>query len=374
MSHWEGRRHSRHASPRPLPRYRHPRAGTPGAGAHTPDTPPRDSRRLGPLAPLRPHRTGGERLWITTNVSPGSSCTSVVGSVVQTLSVQLYSRCRNLVGQHRTLTLDIDTGHSSNATVTNRARVAREVLELLELLETTSTAGSPLEFGSISSAADAGAVTARFSESVTTLSSPRIFLFPRPPHQKTDMSKNRPEPAPKRADRLEWLDFEPLPGSRPMLRRSLRIVAVLELPCRWPRCSRPVLYPSQRLCRRHYQHTRKRLGPPRERAADGRGPARLEHVGYQGTHSRNVARFGPAESYRCELCPHQAAEWALPPSLAAESVPRDRAPLLTRARGLHAAMRELPSPAGQEQSCCARRGPPAPRSAAPRDPARALGR
>lgn len=124
-----------------------------------------------------------------------------------------------------------------------------------------------------------------------------------------------------RRNRVEWLALEPLPGSRPMLARTQRIVAVFELPCRWPRCSRPVLYPSQRLCRRHYQHTRKRLGPPRERAADGRGPARLDHVGYQGTHSRNVARFGPAESYHCELCPHQAAEWALPPSLAAEVCP-----------------------------------------------------
>lgn len=214
------------------------------------------------------------------------------------------------------------TSPTSCTSVSHHARTCTS--DALELLETTSSTRSPLESGSTSSTAEAGAVAARFSERGATLSNPRIFLFPRPPHQKTDMSKNRLEPAPISADRLEWLALEPLPGSRPMRQRSQRIVAALELPCRSPQCSRPVAYRSQRLCRHHYLLTRRRLGPPAERVQDGRGAAQLEHVGYHAAHSRNEERHGPAPGYRCELCPRRAAHWALPPSLGSEVCPLRR--------------------------------------------------
>src|SRR5699024_4311286 len=139
--------------------------------------------------------------------------------------------------------------------------------------------------------------------------------------EKTDMSKNRDGKALTRPNSVEWLESEPLPGARPMRRRSQRIVAVLELPCRSPQCPRSVPYKSQRLCRHHYLLPLRRLGPPAERVTDGRGAARLEHVGYQAAHDRNVARHGPADRYRCELCRHRAAQWALPPSLVSEVCP-----------------------------------------------------
>src|SRR5699024_12306903 len=116
---------------------------------------------------------------------------------------------------------------------------------------------------------------------------PRAGNSPPTGQEKTDMSKNPAGSALTRPDTIEWPECEPLPGSRPMLRRSQRIVAVLELPCRSPQCSRPVKYPGQRLCLHHYLLTRKRLGPPAGRVADGRGAPRLEHVRDQAAHSRN---------------------------------------------------------------------------------------
>lgn len=247
----------------------------------------------------------------------GFTCTPVAGSVVQPLPVQLYSRCRILVGQQETLTLDIDT-HSSNATVTNRARVTREALDLLEQVVSSC---SPLATARDSSPAEVPGGDPSFSETGPQ-TTPRLpWKSPPIGQEKTDMSKNPAGSALIRPDSIEWLACEPLPGSRPMLRRSQRIVAVLELPCRSPQCSRPVKYPGQRLCLHHYLLTRKRLGPPAGRVADGRGAPRLEHVGYQAAHSRNRERYGYASDYACELCRHRAAQWALPPSLASEVCP-----------------------------------------------------
>lgn len=247
----------------------------------------------------------------------GFTCTPVAGSVVQPLPVQLYSRCRILVGQQETLTLDIDT-HSSNATVTNRARVTREALDLLEQVVSSC---SPLATARDSSPAEVPGGDPSFSETGPQ-TTPRLpWKSPPIRPEKTDMSKNRAGKALTRANSLEWLALEPLPGARPMLRRSQRIVAVLELPCRSPQCSRMVAYRSQGLCRHHYLLTRRRLGPPAEHVTDGRGAARLEHVGYQAAHDRNTERHGPADRYRCELCRHRAAQWALPPSLASVVCP-----------------------------------------------------
>ncbi|WP_329747323.1 hypothetical protein [Brachybacterium sp. J144] len=83
-----------------------------------------------------------------------------------------------------------------------------------------------------------------------------------------------------------------------------------------------MLYRTQALCRRHYLLTRRRLGPPSARATDGRGAPTLERVGYMGAHTRTQERYGLAAGYRCELCPARAAQWALPPSLEAETCER----------------------------------------------------
>lgn len=251
----------------------------------------------------------------------GFSCAPVGGSVVQPLSGQLYNRCRILVDQQRTVTEDRDIDSSSNVTVTFRARVTREALEPFALLELTTSSCSPLASAPGSSAAEPSAAGGRSSDT-TSQTTPRLpWKSPPIGPEKTDMSKNRTGKALNRENSLEWLALEPVPGARPMLRRSQRIVAVLELTCRSPQCSRPVAYRSQRLCRHHYLLTRRRLGPPAERVTDGRGAARREHVGYQAAHDRNEERHGLAGRYRCELCRHRAAHWALPPSLASEVCP-----------------------------------------------------
>lgn len=137
------------------------------------------------------------------------------------------------------------------------------------------------------------------------------------------MSKNRDESRLTRTNRLEWLEMSDLPGARPMLRRSKRIVAVLELPCRSPGCAEAAIYRAQALCRGHYLLARRdRLGPGYVRTTDGRGAPRLERVGYHGAHSRAQERHGRADCYRCESCPARAQEWSLPPVLASETCER----------------------------------------------------
>ena len=212
------------------------------------------------------------------------------------------------------------TSPTSRTSVSHHART-REALEPFALLELTTSSCSPLASAPASSAAEPSAAGGRSSDT-TSQTTPRLpWKSPPIGQEKTDMSKNPAGSALIRPDSIEWLECEPLPGSRPMLRRSQRIVAVLELPCRSPQCSRPVKYPGQRLCLHHYLLTRKRLGPPAGRVADGRGAPRLEHVGYQAAHSRNRERYGYASDYACELCRHRAAQWALPPSLASEVCP-----------------------------------------------------
>lgn len=197
----------------------------------------------------------------------------------------------------------------------------REALGPFALLKPSDSSCSPLAPAPTSTEAEARAGGPSSSER-DPQTTPRLpWKSPPIGQEKTDMSKNPAGSALIRPDSIEWLECEPLPGSRPMLRRSQRIVAVLELPCRSPQCSRPVKYPGQRLCLHHYLLTRKRLGPPAGRVADGRGAPRLEHVGYQAAHSRNRERYGYASDYACELCRHRAAQWALPPSLASEVCP-----------------------------------------------------
>ena len=222
------------------------------------------------------------------------------------------------------LTLPNQTSPTCRASASHYARTSREALELFdhfELLTCSDSSTSPLTHAPIASATGAATVGPSFSETGPQ-TTPRLpWKSPPIGQEKTDMSKIPEGLTLTRADSAEWLALEPLPGSRPMLRRSQRIVAVLELPCRLPHCPRPVAYRSQRLCRHHYLLTRRRLGPPAERVTDGRGAPRLEHVGYQAAHSRTEERHGPAGRYRCELCRHRAAQWALPPSLASEVCP-----------------------------------------------------
>ena len=99
------------------------------------------------------------------------------------------------------------------------------------------------------------------------------------------------------------------------------MVFALRPSCRWSGCSRPLVYVAQMLCRAHYQRIRRSLRSPGGRATDGRGAPTRDVVGYFGAHARVRDRYGLAALYGCELCPHQAAEWALPPSLAAEVCP-----------------------------------------------------
>lgn len=134
------------------------------------------------------------------------------------------------------------------------------------------------------------------------------------------MSKNREESRLTRANNPEWLEMSARPGARPLLPRSQRIVAVLELPCRAPGCAEAAIYRAQALCQGHYLLARRdRLGKGHSRTTDGRGAPRLERVGYQGAHSRALECHGRADGYRCDLCRARAAQWALPPALESET-------------------------------------------------------
>lgn len=258
----------------------------------------------------------------------GFSCAPVVGSVVQPLLGQLHNRCWILVDQQRTETEDSDIDRVSRVSGTNRARErdAREdgeQLALLALLELDSSTSTALEASPAPAPAEAGAVGGGSSDTPPQTTPRHPWKSPPIGTEKTDMSQNRAGSRLTRINRLEWLEMSDLPGARPMLRRSQRIVAVLELPCRSPGCAEAAIYRAQALCRGHYLLARRdRLGQGYVRTTDGRGAPRLERVSYHGAHSRAQERHGRADRYRCENCPSRAQEWSLPPALASETCER----------------------------------------------------
>ena len=215
------------------------------------------------------------------------------------------------------------TSPTSRTSVSHHARTRErtEQLELLELLEQDGSSSPPTS--PTLTTTEPLAAGGTFSDSPGSYTPRPVFLPPPDAQKKLDMSKNPAGLRPTRANVPEWLEMSARPGARPLLPRSQRIVAVLELPCRSPGCSEAAIYRAQALCRGHYLLARRdHLGKGHARTTDGRGAPTLERVGYQGAHSRALESYGRADGYRCGLCPARAAQWALPPSLAAETCER----------------------------------------------------
>ena len=215
------------------------------------------------------------------------------------------------------------TSPTSRTSATHHARTRErgEQLDLLELLEHDRSSALVASLAAATAEAGAGGGGSSDTPSQTTPRHP--WKSPPNDQRKTDMSKNREESRPTRANGVELLEMSARPGSRPLLPRAQRIVAVLELPCRSPGCAEAAIYRAQTLCRAHYLLARRRcLGGDYPRTMDGRGAPTLERVTYHGAHARALERHGRADGYRCELCPARAAQWALPPSLEAETCER----------------------------------------------------
>ncbi|MFF5020550.1 hypothetical protein [Micrococcus luteus] len=83
--------------------------------------------------------------------------------------------------------------------------------------------------------------------------------------------------------------------------------------CSTPGCHRPQRYRAAALCQDCYRRAQRRGRAGVDGPTTGRNSRswRGDRITYAGAHERTIYRMGPADRYRCALCPGRAREWSL---------------------------------------------------------------